>query len=77
MELILAAILKAVMAASGPDIQLFKRYREQWSFIPVEGVLAFSEPKVDDHSEWRDKTISSKTASLEKKNTRDDYAELC
>jgi hypothetical protein len=78
MELILATVFKAVMAASsGPEIQLFKRFREQWSFIPVEGFLAFSEPRVDDYKEWRDKTISSMKASLENKKTRDDYAELC
>jgi len=77
MELILAAVFKAVMAgSSGPDIQLFKRFREQWSFIPVEGFLAFGEPRVDDYNEWREATIATMKANLQKKNARDDYAEL-
>jgi len=53
MELLLAAVFKAVMAgSSGLDILLFKRFREQWSFIPVEGFLAFEEPRVEEYKEW-------------------------
>ena len=63
--------------SSGPDIQLFKRFREQWSSIPVEGFLAFEEPRVDEYKEWRNGTIATMKANLKKKNARDDYAELC
>ena len=32
---------------------------------------------MDNNREWRDKTVAAMKASLENKNTRDDYAEEC
>lgn len=66
-----------LVASSGPDIQLFKRFREQWSFIPKDGFSAFVDPRVQEYKEWRDATITSMKNSLSQKSTRDDYAELC
>ena len=78
MELILGAVFKSVMAASsGPDIQVFKRFCEQWSFVPTQGFLAFGGPRVDNNREWRDKTVAAMKPSLENKNTRDNYVEQC
>jgi len=64
-------------ASSGPDIQLFKRFREQWSHIPKDGFSSFMNPRVNDYREWQDATIGAMKTSLEKKflkYTRDDYA---
>jgi len=52
-ELVLAAAFKSMMAASsGPDIQLFKRFCEQWYHIPKDGLSSFMDPRVDDYGEW-------------------------
>jgi len=72
-EFIQAAVFKSLMAASsGTDIQLFKRFREQWSHIAKDSFSSFMNPRVDDYGEWRDATIDAMKTSLEKKSARDD-----
>jgi len=66
MQFILATVFKAVMA--GPDIQLFKRFGEQGSFIVKDGVRAFQDPRINDCKEWQ-----GKKTSLEHKNACYDY----
>ena len=59
MQFILATVFKAVMA--GPDIQLFKRFREQGSFIVKDGIRAFQDPRINDYKEWREKKLAWST----------------
>ena len=59
MELILAAVFKAEMvASSGPDIPLFKRFREQWFCIPRAGFSVYVDPRLDEYRDWREAIIT-------------------
>ncbi|KAG0710345.1 hypothetical protein GWK47_002509 [Chionoecetes opilio] len=57
-ELILAAAFKEVMGpSSGPTIQLFKRFREQWPYIPHEDPEAIDnvvDPRIDLVPSWKE-----------------------
>ncbi|KAG0712097.1 hypothetical protein GWK47_019200 [Chionoecetes opilio] len=78
-ELILAAAFKEVMGpSSGPTIQLFKRFREQWPYIPHE------DPEAIATSSTRDRSRSvveggidrSMERGIQSKKVREDYREF-
>ena len=77
-ELILAGAFKSVLvASSGPDIQLFKRFPEQWSVVSRHEISTFVDPRMDKYTDWRDASIAAMRTSLSEKSSREDYAELC
>ncbi|KAG0721544.1 hypothetical protein GWK47_046257 [Chionoecetes opilio] len=80
-ELILAAAFKEVMGpSSGPTIQLFKRFREQWPYIPHEDPEAIDnvvDPRIDLVPSWKEASIGAMERGIQSKKFREDYRELC
>jgi len=80
-ELILAAAFKEVMGpSSGPTIQLFKRFREQWPYIPHEDPEAIDnvvDPRIDLVPSWKEASIGAMERGIQSKKVREDYRELC
>jgi hypothetical protein len=76
--LIGAAFEKTIGGSSGPEVQLFKRFREQWAFIDKE---RFHPGPTDDHvmtvlADVRDEIVEFAQSQLNDKQPRDDYREF-
>lgn len=82
-EIILAHVFKhGVGASSGPEIGVFKRFREKWPLTATQQLkTAVQDPALQEiltvHSEWKlDALTFAKNALLTCSQTRDDYREL-
>ncbi|KAG0708258.1 hypothetical protein GWK47_024055 [Chionoecetes opilio] len=66
--------------SSGPTIQLFKRFREQWPYIPHEDPEAIDnvvDPRIDLVPSWKEASIGAMERGIQTKKVREDYRELC
>ena len=74
LELLLAAAFKAAMGtSSGPEIVLFKQFRDNWPHIEPADAEVFQDPRLDELKEWCTETADVLQAAG---GARDDYREL-
>ena len=75
-KLILASAFNITFsdAASGPDVQLFKRFQKKWPTFTKANAMIINDPRLADQDEWKRTTLE--TLAKAAATTRDDYKEI-
>ena len=78
-ELVIAAVFVKCMGVSdGPDIRIFRRFKEQWAFINQQHYQDFSshEGAAEQLADIKERTIQFIHNQLSQQQPRDDYREM-